>query len=134
MNKMTKLAASISIMIVSTSGVSAADWNVTQDANITVAAPTMNQGATTNVVSSNQAINGIALDTTNDDLATGSQTADLASSTGVVLNQGEFVDGANQAINYIAADNVGSVSVITQTVNQTATSNTAITQEASSLS
>lgn len=131
MKEMTKKVTKVAVFIglaFTASGASATDWNVIQDANITVAAPSITQGAANNVVNSNQAVNGIVLDTANDSLATGSQTADIASSTGIVLTQGGSVDGSNQAINLIEADDVGSTSAITQTVNQTATSLTTLTQ------
>ena len=127
MKKMTKVAAFIGLAVTS-SGAMAADWNVTQNANITVAAPSITQGATASVVTSDQALNGIALDINNDDLASGSQTATVAASTGIVLVQGPNVDGSNQAINYIEGRDIGSNALITQTVNQTAVSATSLTQ------
>ena len=127
MKKMTKIAAFVGASLLA-SGAHAADWNVTQTADVTVPAPSLSQGATTNVASSNQALNGIALDNTEDDLASGSQTANLASSVGVDLNQGPFVDGSNQAINFIDGQNIGSTSIISQVVNQTDVSTTSLTQ------
>ena len=79
MKKMTKIAAFVGASLLA-SGAHAADWNVTQTADVTVPAPSLSQGATTNVASSNQALNGIALDNTEDDLASGSQTANPRSS------------------------------------------------------
>ncbi|MFT5137172.1 MAG: hypothetical protein ACI8XV_002209 [Arenicella sp.] len=127
MKKMTKVAVFITASFAASSA-SASDWNVTQAASITVAAPSITQGATTNVVSSNQAVNGIVL-ATGDDLLTGSQTATIGSSAGIVLTQGGNVDSSNQAINLIQANGIGATSEITQTVTQTGTSTTALTQE-----
>jgi hypothetical protein len=127
MKKMTKIAAFVGASLLA-SGAHAADWNVSQTADVTVPAPSLSQGATTNVATSNQALNGIALDNTEDDLASGSQTANLASSVGVDLNQGPFVDGSNQAINFIDGQNIGSTSIISQVVNQTDVSTTSLTQ------
>ena len=127
MNKMTKVAAFVGLAMVS-AGASATDWNVTQTADIEVAAPSITQGAAAQVSSSNQAINGIVLDIANDDLATGSQTANIASSTGVSLTQGSNVDNSTQSVNLIVAENIGSTSTITQTVNQTEVSLTNLVQ------
>ncbi|RBP51224.1 beta strand repeat-containing protein [Arenicella xantha] len=127
MNKMTKIAAFIGVALVA-SGANAADWNVTQSADITVPAPSMTQGATSNVASSNQALNGIVIDAVNDDLASGTQTTIISSSTGVDLTQGPSVDASNQALNLIIGKDVGSVSTISQTVSQTDFSTTALTQ------
>lgn len=124
--KATKVAACIGVMFAA-SGAYATDWNVTQNADITVAAPSITQGATSNVVSSNQALNGIVLDIDEDGLATGSQTVTIASD-GVILTQGGNVDNANQALNLIEAEDIGSTSVITQTVNQTTSATTVLTQ------
>jgi len=127
MNKVTKIAAFVGVAFVSVNA-SAADWNITQSANITVPAPELTQGGVANVVSSSQAVNGIAIDTVNDDLASGTQTADIASAIGVQLVQGSLVDESNQAINYISGKDIGSVDTISQIVNQTEVSATSLSQ------
>ncbi len=127
MNRVTKIAAFIGSALITT-GAHAADWNITQTANITVPEPIMTQGGTANVVSSTQALNGIALDTLNDDLATGTQTANIAASTGVQMTQGPSVDDSVQATNFIAGRDIGSTDVISQVVNQTEVSTTSVTQ------
>jgi len=127
MNKVTKIAACVGVAFVSVNA-NAADWNITQSANITVPAPTLTQGGVANVVSSSQAVNGIAIDTINDDLASGTQTADIASAVGVQLTQGPLVDESNQAVNYISGKDIGSVDTISQIVNQTEVSTTTLNQ------
>lgn len=122
----TKVAACIGLMLAS-SGAYATDWDVTQSANIEAAAPTITQGGTALVSGSNQAVNGIVLDNTEDDLASGSQSVTVTS-TGVVLTQGDTVDNANQALNFIDADNIGSDSAVSQTVSQTTGMTTVLTQ------
>jgi hypothetical protein len=124
---MTKVASFIAASLL-VSNAAASDWDVTQVASITTAAPTLNQGATTNVASSNQAVNAIVLDTT-DDLVAGSQTATLDSSTGLLLTQGSNVDSSNQAINLVDGFDLGGTTSITQTVLQTGTSTTLLTQK-----
>ncbi|ORU91733.1 MAG: hypothetical protein A6F72_03075 [Cycloclasticus sp. symbiont of Poecilosclerida sp. N] len=116
-------------------GALAADWTVTQTATIETAAPDLKQGNATNVSNSEQAINGIALNTDEDSLASGSsQLATLTSITSLNLTQGPNVDGSSQAINYLEAQNVGTGSggtTVTQTVTSESTATT-LTQEVGS--
>lgn len=127
MNKITKIATFVGVAFVSV-GANAADWNITQTADITVPAPTMTQGGAANVVSSSQALNGIVIDNVNDDLASGTQTVNIAASTGVQLVQGPLVDESNQALNYISGKDIGTVDTISQIVNQTEVSTTTMDQ------
>lgn len=127
MNKMTKVAVFVGAVLVG-SGASAADWNITQEATITVPNPTMTQGGTASVISSDQALNGIALDTASDDLASGTQTSNIAASTGVNMVQGPLVDASDQALNSVSAKYIGSDDTISQIVNQTDVSVTTMSQ------
>ncbi|MFT6710265.1 MAG: hypothetical protein ACJATO_000643, partial [Arenicella sp.] len=126
MKKMTKVAVFIATSLAASNAL-AADWSVTQDVTITVAAPSFEQGATGNVVSSNQALNGIVLEAS-DSLAVGTQTANITSSTGIILTQGNQVDGATQALNLIDAHDIGSGGIVSQTVNQLGAGTTTLTQ------
>jgi hypothetical protein len=78
-------------------------------------------------VSSNQALNGIVLEAS-DSLAVGTQTANITSSTGIILTQGNQVDGATQALNLIDAHDIGSGGIVSQTVNQLGAGTTTLTQ------
>ena len=109
----------------------AADWTIKQTATITTATPNLGQGVTALVSNSTQAINGIALESTADSLVAGSQLS-MLSVTDLSLVQGDKVTGSRQAVNYIAAKDVGgtaAANTVTQTVASTASSATTLEQK-----
>ncbi|ORU89912.1 MAG: hypothetical protein A6F71_02805 [Cycloclasticus sp. symbiont of Poecilosclerida sp. M] len=129
MNKTFKknLLSAATIAALTTTGMSvqAADWTIIQNFN-GATSPVLDQGNTTLVTDSTQAINSIALNlTTPDDLLNGSsQDVSLNGSASVVLTQGGSANvRATQALNNIVADNVGTglVSAVLQTISTSPT-------------
>ncbi|ORU91731.1 MAG: hypothetical protein A6F72_03065 [Cycloclasticus sp. symbiont of Poecilosclerida sp. N] len=88
----------------------AADWTITQSADITTTNLTqlsLDQGVTTAVSNSRQAINGVVLNGAEDDLVSGSQTAPILARALDMNQDGQTTVGSSQAINHIAARNIG---------------------------
>jgi hypothetical protein len=91
------LAASFAVTHVAT----AADWNVTQTSTLTNPSLTQNGSAL-----SNQAINAVILDTANDSISDGRQTAVLSGATVSLTQKGASTGASVQTINLASAKNI----------------------------
>jgi hypothetical protein len=131
MKNMNKVAVffAASLASLATSSALAADWDVKQSANLTSAAPALNQGNSANVTSGNQALNAVVLKAGNK-LVSGSQTVTVTATGGSQLTQGTKVTTSNQALNLISVDgaDIGDTSEVEQTVNLSGGGLTLLTQ------
>lgn len=96
---------------------SAADWNVTQTSNVVVSSSSLNQGG---AGSSQQALNGVVVDTANDDVSSVSQTSNIAGGDLSLTQTGANTNGSVQALNLVSAR---SIDGLTQTVTGVGTAN-----------
>ena len=89
----------------------AADWNITQASTLSVAAPELTQ---TNASSSTQAINGVVLDESNDDIVGARQSINAAGMSVSLTQAGVGTNDSLQALNVASAR---SISGLSQEVN-----------------
>jgi hypothetical protein len=92
------LAASLAVTNVAT----AADWDVTQTSTVAATTSLTQNGS----ASSNQAINAVVLDTANDSINAGHQTAVLSGNTVSLTQKGASISGSVQTINLASANNI----------------------------
>lgn len=111
MNGIYKLAlASMAFNFAYFSSAFAADWNITQATTLSVAAPELTQ---TNATESIQAINGVVLDESNDDIVNARQSINAAGSSVSLTQSGVGTNDSVQALNVASAR---SISGLTQEV------------------
>jgi hypothetical protein len=111
MNDFYKIVTSLVVISLGfTNSALAADWSIAQTSILSVGAPELTQ---TNVASSTQALNGVVLDESNDDLVNGSQSIDVGGTSLSLTQSGASTNDSVQALNMASAK---SISGLTQEV------------------